>query len=77
MAFVFLNRFLDLAEMMEEGETGIFHSLLFDITNTLTGLLENSDFEGTDIPYNIPLPTKHFLSVRTLCHWGMGVLNSI
>lgn len=51
MAFVFLNRFLDLAEMMEEGETG---------------LLENSDFEGTDIPYNIPLPSKHFLSVLIL-----------
>jgi len=47
MAFVFLNRFLDLTEAMEEGDVGI---------------LENSDFEGTDVPYDIPLPLKQYLA---------------
>lgn len=36
MAFVFLNRFLDLADAMEEGDTG--------------GIIENADFAETDIP---------------------------
>ncbi|XP_076029417.1 intraflagellar transport protein Oseg2 isoform X2 [Oratosquilla oratoria] len=41
MAFVFLNRFLDLCEAIEEGSL-----------NTL----DHSDFIETDIPYEIPLP---------------------
>merc|ERR1711991_762116 len=48
MSFVFLNRYLDLSEAMDEGET--------------TVTLENADFENTDIPYDFPIPTKQFVS---------------
>eukprot|EP01116_Phalansterium_solitarium_P017861 TRINITY_DN4518_c0_g2_i1.p1 TRINITY_DN4518_c0_g2~~TRINITY_DN4518_c0_g2_i1.p1 ORF type:complete len:240 (+),score=106.90 TRINITY_DN4518_c0_g2_i1:1319-2038(+) len=43
MAFVFLNRYLDIAEAMEDDDAGV---------------LENQDFEHTDVPYDIPL-LKH------------------
>lgn len=46
MAFVFLNRYLDLAEALEEGDATI---------------LENADFENTDVPYDIPLPKRQYL----------------
>lgn len=48
MAFVFLNRYLDLVEAIEEG--------------TLD-MLDNTDFQETDIPSEVPLPEKAFLSV--------------
>ena len=41
MAFVFLNRYLDLYEAIEERSLD---------------LLDNTDFVGTDIPFEIPLP---------------------
>ncbi|XP_050690071.1 intraflagellar transport protein 172 homolog [Eriocheir sinensis] len=41
MAFVFLNRFLDLCEAIEEGSLDS---------------LDHTDFLDTDIPYEIPLP---------------------
>ena len=41
MAFVFLNRFLDLCEAIEEKSLDS---------------LDHSDFLETDIPYEIPLP---------------------
>ncbi|KAK4299690.1 hypothetical protein Pmani_028048 [Petrolisthes manimaculis] len=41
MAFVFLNRFLDLCEAIEEGSLDS---------------LDHTDFIDTDIPYEIPLP---------------------
>ena len=44
MAFVFYNRFLDLAEMIDDGEMG---------------QLDNTDFAGTDVPYDIVLPDAH------------------
>lgn len=41
MAFVFLNRFLDVCEAIEEGSLDS---------------LDHTDFIDTDIPYEIPLP---------------------
>uniref|UniRef100_A0A5F9DTR7 Intraflagellar transport 172 n=1 Tax=Oryctolagus cuniculus TaxID=9986 RepID=A0A5F9DTR7_RABIT len=43
MAFIFLNRFLDLTDAIEEG--------------TLDAL-DHSDFQDTDIPFEVPLPAK-------------------
>jgi intraflagellar transport protein 172 len=47
LAFMFLNRYLDLSEAMEEGEAAI---------------LENADFENTDVPFDIELPSRQYLS---------------
>jgi len=47
MAFVFLNRYLDLSEGIEEGNLD---------------LLDNSDFVDTDIPLEVPVPEDQFLS---------------
>ncbi|KAK0069568.1 intraflagellar transport protein 172 isoform X1 [Biomphalaria pfeifferi] len=47
MAFVFLNRYLDISEAMEEG--------------TLD-MLDHTDFQETDIPFEIPIPEKPFLT---------------
>ncbi|XP_058656852.1 intraflagellar transport protein 172 homolog isoform X2 [Ammospiza caudacuta] len=41
MAFVFLNRFLDLSDAIEEGNLDS---------------LDHSDFQQTDIPFEVPLP---------------------
>ena len=46
MAFVFLNRYLDLYEAIEERSLD---------------LLDNSDFVDTDIPFEIPLPDHPYL----------------
>ncbi|XP_021109553.1 intraflagellar transport protein 172 homolog [Heterocephalus glaber] len=43
MAFIFLNRFLDLTDAIEEG--------------TLDAL-DHSDFQGTDIPFEVSLPAQ-------------------
>eukprot|EP01135_Chromosphaera_perkinsii_P005322 Nk52_evm3s343 gene=Nk52_evmTU3s343 len=48
-AFVFLNRFLDLSEAIEEGDTS---------------MLENSDFIQTDVPFEVTLPEKQYLTDR-------------
>ena len=53
MAFVFLNRYLDLVEAIEEGSLD---------------MLDNTDLQETDIPVEVPLPEKAFLSVCTSCH---------
>ena len=47
MAFVFLNRYLDLTEAMEEADGSA---------------IENADFVQTDIPFDFHLPEKHYLS---------------
>ncbi|XP_029847708.3 intraflagellar transport protein 172 homolog [Ixodes scapularis] len=47
MAFVFWNHYLDICEAIEEGSLDT---------------LDHSDFENTDIPSEIPLPEKMFLS---------------
>ncbi|XP_027053913.1 intraflagellar transport protein 172 homolog [Pocillopora damicornis] len=46
MAFVFLNRYLDLSEGIEEGSLD---------------MLDNSDFADTDIPFEVPVPEKQHL----------------
>lgn len=43
-AFVFFNRYIDLADAMDEPEGAA---------------IDNSDFEGTDVPGDVPLPSKH------------------
>ncbi|XP_053316583.1 intraflagellar transport protein 172 homolog [Spea bombifrons] len=42
-AFIFLNRFLDLVDAVEEGSLDA---------------LDHSDFQDTDIPFEVPLPAK-------------------
>merc|ERR1719313_1180564 len=51
MAFVFLNRYLDITEAMEENEAS-------------STTLDNSDFAETGIPFDFPLPDKQFLADR-------------
>lgn len=46
MAFVFLNRYLDLAEAMEDADAGP---------------LENADFVDTDIPFDFHMPSRHYV----------------
>jgi intraflagellar transport protein 172 len=49
MAFVFLRRYLEIADAIEDPESGA------------SALSDTSDFDGTDIPtYNIPLPRSNF-----------------
>ncbi|XP_055666694.1 intraflagellar transport protein 172 homolog isoform X1 [Falco peregrinus] len=43
MAFIFLNRFLDLSDAIEEGNLDS---------------LDHSDFQNTDIPFEVPLPAR-------------------
>ncbi|KAJ7341442.1 hypothetical protein JRQ81_005540 [Phrynocephalus forsythii] len=47
MAFIFLNRFLDLTDAIEEGSLDA---------------LDHSDFQDTDIPFEVPLPAKQHIS---------------
>ncbi|XP_076872854.1 intraflagellar transport protein 172 homolog [Brachyhypopomus gauderio] len=49
MAFIFLNRFLDLADSIDEG--------------TLEAL-DHTDFQDTDIPFEVPLPSKLYVTVE-------------
>ena len=51
LAFVFLNRYLDITELMDEGGDA--------------SELDNVDFEDTDIPNDFPLPTQHFVEEAT------------
>ncbi|KAA8582872.1 hypothetical protein FQN60_015418, partial [Etheostoma spectabile] len=65
MAFIFLNHFLDLCDAIDEG--------------TLDAL-DHSDFLDTDIPFEVPVPTKLCVTVRhpstkhTAKHWTRCVL---
>ena len=43
---MFLNRYLDLSDAIEDGDLGG---------------LDNTDFIGTDIPFEIPLPQYQYL----------------
>lgn len=47
-AFIFLNRFLDLVDAIEEGNLDA---------------LDHSDFQNTDIPFEVPLPAKQHVLV--------------
>ncbi|XP_030627149.1 intraflagellar transport protein 172 homolog [Chanos chanos] len=49
MAFIFLNRFLDLADGIDEGTLDV---------------LDHTDFQDTDIPYEVPLPSKQHITVE-------------
>lgn len=49
MSFVFLNRYLDITEAVEEHEAS-------------STTLDNSDFANTQIPFDFPLPEKQFLA---------------
>jgi intraflagellar transport protein 172 len=61
MAFVFLNRYLDIVEAIDEIEVkeGDTQSMVKGIAE-----LENADFQGTDIPYKVPVPTEQFLDAH-------------
>jgi len=61
MAFVLLNRYLDLYDAIEDPDSAS---------------LDNALFEGTDIPspYDVPLPEKNFLSVSQKDEVGDWVL---
>ncbi|XP_069461553.1 intraflagellar transport protein 172 homolog isoform X2 [Ambystoma mexicanum] len=48
MAFIFLNRFLDLVDAIEEGSLDA---------------LDHTDFQDTDIPFEVPLPAKQHVSM--------------
>ncbi|XP_053193415.1 LOW QUALITY PROTEIN: intraflagellar transport protein 172 homolog [Scomber japonicus] len=48
MAFIFLNHFLDLCDAIDEGTLGN---------------LDHSDFLNTDIPFEVPVPTKLCITV--------------
>ena len=48
MAFVFLNHYLDIVDAIQEGDPS---------------LVDNSLFEGSDIPIQFTLPQTMFLSV--------------
>lgn len=47
MAFVFLNRYLDLTEAMDDPDAGP---------------LENADFVDTDIPFDFTVPDAHYIT---------------
>ena len=57
MAFVFLNRYLDLSEAIDEGNLDA---------------LDNTDFAGTDIPFEVRLPQEQFLSVSDPFSCALG-----
>lgn len=52
MAFMFLNRYLDITEAMEESSN--------------RAIIDNVGFETSDIHHEFPLPEKHFLEGEPL-----------
>lgn len=50
MAFVFLNRYLDLTEAMDDPDAGP---------------LENADFVDTDVPFDFHIPATHYIPETT------------
>jgi len=55
MAFVLLNRYLDIADAVDEaGESG-----------TGGGVMEATDFVGTDVPGDVALPGHHYCDEHT------------
>lgn len=84
MAFIFLNRFLDLTDVsrrtVPSSGCSACHGLCLSISwltvlsqaieeGTLDAL-DHSDFQDTDIPFEVPLPAKQHVPVR--CHQGAG-----
>lgn len=84
MAFIFLNRFLDLTDVSRETvprDWGLCPSPAVPIYLMVTALpqaieegtldaLDHSDFQDTDIPFEVPLPAKQHVPVR--CHQWVG-----
>ena len=60
MAFVFLNHYLDLLDAIEEQDLNVDHS----------------DFVGTDIPYEVPLPQKKYYDDETIEHIKSWILQT-
>ena len=52
-AFVFLNRYLDVTEAMDEDPPGAAKDL------------DHDDFEATDVPVDFPMPSEHFVPEHT------------
>ncbi len=50
MAFVMLNRYLDLADAIDEGAGADASGL---------HALDNADFAATDVPFDFALPARH------------------
>jgi intraflagellar transport protein 172 len=57
MAFMFLNRYIDLADAIDD-ENG--------------DMLDNADFVNTDIPFEINLPPKKYLSVNLIKSYDLS-----
>ena len=78
MAFVFFNRFLDLSEVCVCVCVCVcmcvcvcvcvcvcdYHPLTQAIEEGSLDMLDNSDFANTDIPFEVPLPEKPFMTVN-------------
>lgn len=85
MAFIFLNRFLDLTDVRELcPEVGTFcmsqavpvswlPTLPQAIEEGTLDALDHSDFQDTDIPFEVPLPAKQHILVRPR-DWRTGGL---
>jgi len=62
MMFVFFNRFLDIGDAIEEIELkDEYQSQEPPILIKGSAELENSDFQGTDIPYKLPIPVSQLI----------------
>ncbi|KAF0975063.1 hypothetical protein FDP41_005816 [Naegleria fowleri] len=62
MMFVFYNRFLDIGDAIEEIELKEeYQNQDPPILIKGTAELENSDFQGTDVPYKVPIPVSQLI----------------
>lgn len=84
MAFIFLNRFLDLTDVSREvvprgWEFCLSRAVSISWLPTLPQAIEegtldaldHSDFQDTDIPFEVPLPAKQHVPVRAQ-DWRRG-----
>lgn len=89
MAFIFLNRFLDLTDVSlklcpEGGKFCLSQVVSISWLPTLPQAIEEGtldaldhcDFQDTDIPFEVPLPAKQHVPVRAQ-DWRMGGLTGI
>lgn len=86
MAFIFLNRFLDLTDVsravVPRGwevfpvPISWLPTLPQAIEEGTLDALDHSDFQDTDIPFEVPLPAKQHVPVRAQ-DWRTGGLRSV
>lgn len=89
MAFIFLNRFLDLTDVSielrpEGGRFSLSQTVSISQLPTLPQAIEegtldaldHSDFQDTDIPFEVPLPAKQHVPVRVQ-DWRTGGLTGV